>query len=323
VTYHFTLRNTGPVDAKAVFLRAILPAELKHPGGSDLEYEVGRLASGEQRTIDLAMIPERAGLVTPKAMVSNDGRVHAETSGDLQIISSRLQLTRTGPPVRFVGRPGTYVTKVTNQSTAPLQDVTVQERVPRELDVAVLPTGGRWDPRARVITWTLPRLEPGESQELTSELVATVAGAFIDSVTATDRTGNRAELETSIDVKGFSDLVIDVSTKPRTVLVGELISLRLTLKNEGNIAATNVRPRFEIPQGLEVVGATPTTHQVHGNVVEFPPIAEVPVNGEQAFDLILTATQPGSMKVTMQLDSAEYQEPLVRDHAIRVIAETK
>jgi uncharacterized repeat protein (TIGR01451 family) len=320
LTYRFTLRNNGQGAAKAVFLRAILPAGLKHPGGNDIEYEAGALPPGGEKIIDLTVIPEQTGVLTPRAQVTNDAKVHAETRADVHVIKSRMELTRTGPAARFVGRPGAYVTKVTNNSAGVLKGVTVQEKVAPGVELAAIPVGARWDPRGRLITWTLPQLNPGETKELTSQLVAATAGEHPCSMVAIDNQGNRAELKGVLDVKGFADLAVDVSTPQRTVQVGDQVSLRLTLKNDGTAAARNVRTKFAIPSGMEFAGAHgPVDYHSQGNIVEFQPLRELPVNGEQVFDIVLTAAEAGSRKVTVQLETADYEEPLIRDQAIRVI----
>lgn len=320
LTYRYTLRNSGQGVAKSVYLRAILPPELKHPGGSDLEYEVGILPPGGEKIIDLTVLPQSAGVFTPQSTVSNDGKVHAETKADVHVIKSRIELARSGPSARFVGRPAAYTTKVINKSSETLSNVTVQEKVAPGVELAAVPVGGRWDPRARLIIWTLPQLLPGETRELTSHLVASAAGQHPTALAAVDAAGNRAELATVIDVKGFADLAVDVSTPQRTVQVGDQVSLRLTLKNDGTAAARNVRTRFAIPAGLAFAGAHgPVEYQTQGNIVEFASLNELPVNGEQAFDIVLTAAEVGSSKVTVQLETADYEEPLIRDQAIRVI----
>src|SRR5690606_19562821 len=135
----------------------------------------------------------------------------------------------SGPAARFVGRPAEFVTTVRNGSERELRNVTIEESVPVEIELAGLPEGGIWDPRQRVIRWTIPQLAPGEQREIKSALVARSAGEHLGRVDARDAAGNRAELATEFNVKGFADLEIDVVAPHRHFVVGEQVSLRMTV----------------------------------------------------------------------------------------------
>ncbi|WP_437202545.1 CARDB domain-containing protein [Planctomicrobium sp. SH664] len=321
LAFHFTLKNSGEGAAKNVFLRAILPQGLKHPGGNDIEYEVGTLAPGASRTIDLTVLADQPGIVTPRGLVTNDGKTQDETRSDLRVIEARLKLERTGPARRFVNRPATFVTTVTNESQTVLKQVVVKETVPQSVQLAGIPAEGRWDAVRHTISWEIPQLQPGESRRFESKLAAVTAGDHQGTVIAQDAAGNRAEVATSLEVKGFADLAVDMASPQRTVVVGEQLSVRVTLKNDGTAGARQVKTTFEIPPGLQFAAAKgPVSYDLQGNLVTFSPLNELPVRGEQVYDLVLTAIGAGSTKVTLQLESADF-ETLRRDHAVRVIAE--
>jgi uncharacterized repeat protein (TIGR01451 family) len=323
VAYHFTLRNHGQGIANSVYLRAILPAGLTHPGGSDLEYEAGSLAPGAEKMIDLDVTPEQVGTFTPIAQVSNEGKTYGETRADIRIVKARLEISRVGPENRFVGRAAPCVTKITNTSTKPLTNITVQEKVAPEVELAAVPRGGRWDQRSRVVSWTIPQLEPGESRELNTLYVASAGGDHTGSVIAIDDANNRAEIETVLKVKGFSELIADVKAAQRMVVVGERVTLRLTLKNDGTEAARDVRTQFQFPAGFEFASAHgPTDYSVQERVVQFEPLPQVGMTEEKIYEIALVATVPGNSKISMSLTTSDYADPLVRDQAIRVLPNT-
>jgi len=323
VKFQFKLKNQGQGIAKSVFLRAILPPGLKHPGGNDLEYEAGTLTPGAEKVIELIVTPEQVGQFTPSAQVSNDNKVHSETRSNLNVIRARLELTRTGPENRFVGRPTPVATKITNHGTQRLTNLVVQEKLPAGVDVATLPRGARWDQNKRLLTWTVSQLEPGESQEMSSLLISSKGGIHQGTLVAVDDSGNRAEIPTMLNVKGFAELQADVKASERTIMIGERISFRLTLKNVGTEAAREVRPRFLFPDGFEFANAAgPTKFAVHGQTVEFESIPELSVAGEKVYEIALIAHAPTTSKVTVQLESADYAAPLQSDQPVRVVANT-
>ncbi len=321
VTIQFKLRNQGQGVAKNVYLRTILPAGLKHPGGNDLEYEAGTLNSGAEKIIELNVTPETAGTFTPVAQVSIDNKTHDETRADIHVIKGRLELTRTGPDNRFVGRPAQMITRIKNNSDKKLTNIIIQEKVPVNVELATLPRSGRWDSNTRLITWNLPELLPGETREMNSSFIAHTSGDHVGTLVAQDDAGNRVEISTSLKTRGFAELAVDISANQRTVIVGERVSFKLTLKNEGSEPARSVKPRFVLPAGFEFANAHgPTEYTLQGRTIEFKTLPEIGVSGEQTFEIAAIANAPGSAKLTMELESADYTEPLVRDQPIRVIA---
>ncbi len=320
-TFQFKLSNRGKGAAKSVFLRAVLPQGIRHPGGNDLEYEAGTLEPGSERIINLSVTPESVGAFTIMAQISNENKTAGETRADLRVIQSRLELTRTGPENRFVGRPTTFVTRVTNHSSQTLNNVTIQEKIPEDVELAAVPRSGRWDAKTRLVTWTIPTIEPGQSLELNSLYVVNRGGIHEGKLVAVDEFGNRTEIITSMNAKGFSELKTDVTATHRTVFVGERVSYRLTLKNVGTDTAFEVRPRFVFPVGFEFANAAgPTKYNVSGQVVEFQPLTELTATGERIFELSLIANAPGTSKVTVQLMTADMGEPLQIDQPVRVVA---
>ncbi len=323
VTFQFKLQNRGQGTAKSVYLRAILPPGLKHPGGNDLEYEAGVLAPGAEKVIELIVTPEKEGTFTPVAQVSNDNKTHAETRADLHVIKARLELSRTGPENRFVGRPAPVLTRLTNHSAEKLTNVTVQEKLATSVELASVPRSGRWDPSKRLVTWVIPEIAPGETLELSSMLVASNGGNHQGTLIATDNAGNRVEIPTTLNVKGFAELKADVTATQRTVMLGERVSFRLTLKNVGTDAARNVRPRFVFPAGFAFANATgPTKYEIQGNAVEFEAIPELSVEAERVYEIALIANELGTSKVSIQLESSDYPDPLQSDQPVRVVANT-
>jgi len=313
VTYDFIIKNSGQGDAKNVYLRAILPAGLKHPGGNDLEYEVGNIPAGESRNVRLNVMPTEIGIVTPQAMVTIDSKAHSDVKSDLRIIDSRLQVNRKGPNKRFVNRAGTYTNTVTNQSIEPLKNVVLTEAIPRGVEVVSSAHNGRWDASRRIITWSIPALQPGESLDLSCELKPSLPGAHQGKVIAQDGLGKQVELVTDLDVKGFADLHADVARDLTPVAVGEQVSMRMSVVNSGNASAKGVQTAFQIPRELDFVTAQgPVKHHYDptNHTVTFAALDEVPADERKSYDynIVLTAAQACEADVQVQLLSNEEEQ---------------
>ncbi|MCA9079332.1 MAG: DUF11 domain-containing protein [Planctomycetaceae bacterium] len=321
VNYKFRITNSGEGEARKVFIRTLLPPGVQHPGGNDLEYEIGNLPPGQSRDVELSMMAVSAGVIHPEALVTIDGDVKDDQQIDLNIIESRLTIARTGPNKRFIGRPAAYTNTITNASSEVLTGITVTEQIPPGVDWTPQPgTNARWDVQTRSVTWTIAQLRPGESQQLVAQMVAQNVGDHTGTVTALDSRGNRADLATSLAVKGFADLGIDVQRPGQPVLLGEQVSMRVAIRNDGTASAKNVQAAFEIPRGLNFVSAKgPVAFNPVGSMVAFSPIDELAVGEKQEFDIILTAAEINpDARVKVHLDTADLESPIQREELIRI-----
>lgn len=320
VPYKFTVKNTGQGNAKDVVLRAVLPPSLKHPNGSDIEANLDDIPAGESRTVDLVVVADAVGVFTPEVLIWMNGKDVAKNRADLRILESRLRLSRTGPKRRFVGRPAEFVTEITNDSSIALTNITVEEQLPISLEPATQISG--WNPQRRVIQRVIPALQPGETRKFSTQLIPNQAGELTGKIVVHDQAGNQANIDTPLSVKGFADLAVDIYGENKFVVVGDQVSFRLNLKNDGTATANNVQAEFEIPQGLTFAAATgPSTYQVVGNKVQFAAVDQIPVNAEKSYDIVLTAAEECNTKVKIALHSAEYSEPINREEPVRVVSD--
>lgn len=87
VTVTFKLTNNGRAPATGVVIRDVFSEALQHPGGNDLEYEVGTLPAGASREISLPLKAASPGEnVVNKATVSADDGLNAERKVNLTIV---------------------------------------------------------------------------------------------------------------------------------------------------------------------------------------------------------------------------------------------
>ncbi|MEZ6065261.1 MAG: hypothetical protein R3B90_06045 [Planctomycetaceae bacterium] len=323
LTYRYRITNQGDGDAVNVVLQNVIPAVFKHPAGNDLEYEVGTLRPGESRDVDLPVSAITAGQAVSTAVVTTSGREQDRIDTEVVVLASRLALERTGPARRFVGRPATYITQVTNTSSQPLTNVTVVETLPQGMELGAVPDHGHYDPTRRTITWTIPNLEPRGTTGFKSALVTSDAGNYATQIQAWDAAGNRATVNSQLEIAGFASLKVDVSQLTRgggEVAVGEQVSLRMIVRNRGSAAANEVVTQFEIPPELEFVAAKPETYTLEGRIIRFESIPNLAVDGEQVIDIVCTARQPGTPRIAASVGSRE-QNPIRQEEAVVVFRE--
>jgi len=324
VPVKFVVTNTGTGTARKATLRTLLQTGLMHPAGLDLDKDLGTLAPGEKAEVDLTLIAEEKGPYAPSVIITANGIEQENRTLDLNVIESRLTLSREGHARRFVNRPAEFVTKVTNHSIKTMNDVMITEQLPE----GVKPVGelgnALWNPTHGTVTWKVSELRPQEYSDLKLTVVSTRAGQLVGKIQAMDASGHRAELGTELDIQGFSSLTLDFQGDGKAVAVGEQVSMRVTVGNRGSAPAKSVQAMFEVPRQMTFVDAKavnstgPVKFTKEGNFVTFAELDELGPNATQTYDIVLVAAEEGTPSVRVDLSSAERPEPVRQEEAVTI-----
>lgn len=314
VPIRITVKNDGTAVAKKAIVRAQLFDDgLTHPAGRDLDKALGNLAPGQTQTVDLMVNAREEGRFSPKVTIVANGVEQDNKTLDLNVIRSRLTLSREGHVERFVNRPAEFKTIVTNHSIESLRDVHVVETLPP----GVVPVGEKvnytWNPKTRTIEWVVAQLSPGHQSERRIQVVSDHAGEMTGKVEAYVGKQLRAELPTSLSVKGFSALKVDIYGDDKPVAVDEQVSMRVTVSNRGSAPAKEVQTQFELPPNLNLVQAQgPVEFEQDGRFVTFASMEELAPNEKKEFEIVLVAAQQGNSKVAVEVCSEDRKNDPVR-----------
>lgn len=321
VTFNFKVTNKGTGDATGVYVRSILPEELRHPDGNDLEYEIGVLPAGKSRELALSMTAARAGAVVKHAVLTADGGIEIERQAAVEIIGDRLVLSRKGPEQRYVGRSATFSNTVANDGLRPIEGAVVRETVPAGMEFVEASAGGSYDPERRVVEWRIEQLAPKETQVLNVTLKCAQIGEQQSTVTANSSRGVQVEVASRTRIEGFAALGLEVPTVEGPVDVGETVALRVQARNRGTVASTNVKLTIKLPAELELLRIQgPVKYAQAGDQVRFEPIPAID-GGEQAeFELLLRPRQPGNARVEVEIASDQLKNPLSREEVVYVLS---
>jgi uncharacterized repeat protein (TIGR01451 family) len=162
VTLKMTIRNTGAVPARGVSLQTLLPAGLSHPGGSDLENEIGSLAAGETRQAALTVTPTQPGDLSARIRACAAGAEPAEREARLSVQETRLTLTANGPRVLYETWPGTFELALRNDGTQAVARASLAIALPDGLAFVRASDGGVYAAATHSVHWDLGGLRPGE-----------------------------------------------------------------------------------------------------------------------------------------------------------------
>ncbi|MCR8842108.1 hypothetical protein NQ117_00270 [Paenibacillus sp. SC116] len=265
ITYTFVVTNTGSVTLTNVRLADDVLGLID---------TISSLAPGATSTfnVDFVLPFLPVGSLTNTATATSDqtGPV-TDTATVIILPSFNLSITKT--PDRFSGAPGdvvTYTLTVTNNSNAPLTNVTVNDSL----------TG---------FTTTIPTLAAGAVQTFTETFTipaaATAGTTFTNVATATSNETPPASDQTTVVVTPVPSLIIVKTVDQATAAPGDIVNYTITVTNAGNETLTNVRivdPVIGVDQTFDALDP--------GDTVQIVTPFTIPITAVQGDVLVNTAT---------------------------------
>jgi uncharacterized repeat protein (TIGR01451 family) len=176
VTLQITVSNNGTLPAQGVSLQTLLPEGLTHPGGRDLENDLGTLAVGESRQATLAVMPTQAGELRARVRACAGGAEPAEREARLRVREIKLTLAANGPRLLYENWPGTFEVAVQNEGAEPVAQVCLAITLPDGLAFVRASDGGVYAAATHSLYWDLGTLRPGDKRTLAWNGVARTAG---------------------------------------------------------------------------------------------------------------------------------------------------
>lgn len=314
--------NPGSGDAKNVILLETIPEGVTHEAGPSLEFEVGTLAAGEARELELIVTGEQAGRVLNQMTAQADAGLRIDAACEFEIVAPALEVAVEGPQRRFLERPASYQVSIQNPGTAPARDVRLVTHLPQGLEFVSANNMGEYDSSTHTVHWSLAELPASERG--TVELVALPVepGAHTLEVHTQAALGLEDRAEKRVTVEGIAALSFEVTDVSSPIETGGETTYEIRVSNQGTKEAANVQVAAMLPAGLRAVSASgETRQQITGQQVVFAPIGRLAPKGETQYRVVAQGTRPGDHRVRVQITSDEVQQPIVKEVSTRVYAD--
>jgi uncharacterized repeat protein (TIGR01451 family) len=324
-TANFTLTVTNPGDGSAdhVKIRAILSEGLEHPkGGSTAEFDIGNLAAGETRSVQLLCSTKGPGLQTCDAVAEAEGGLTAKDNVKLNVITPRLDLVLSGPGLRYLDRKAVYTIKVTNPGDAPATNVTVGDVVPDGFKVLAASDGGRHDFATRTVSWFLGEIAPAQTREVKFEVQAINVGDHKHKASVTGARGLRAEADLMTRVEGLSALLLEMVDTEDPIEVGGDTAYEIRVTNTGSKTETDIRLIAYVPDKEEFKNAQgPVKYHTEGKTIMFEPLEKLAPRADAIIRINVKALEAGTVRFKIQMTSTNLQEPVIKMEATRIYSD--
>lgn len=317
--------NPGTGTVNDVKVEARLSDGLEHGSrGERLIMEVGSIGPGETRTVRLGLAAIKGGTQTISVAATSSSEAGATASAQLNVVAPSLKIAVEGPALRYKGRNAKYNLTVTNDGSVPNNNIRVSHVVADGFKFVSADHNGKYDPATRSVQWFVGRLEPGQTAQVTCELNAVALGDFSHTVSVLSDSGIRAEAKAQTRVDGVASLTMELVDLDDPVEIGAETAYEIRVKNEGSKAATRVSIACELPPEMELKNyKAPVDAIVEGRQILFKSLDQIAPGAEVVYRVHVKGVQEGNHRMRVRMTGASLQEPVVREEATKVYADSK
>jgi uncharacterized repeat protein (TIGR01451 family) len=323
VIVNISIDNKGDGPANDVVIQEDVPEGLEFSGGlRELEYDIGTLAPGQSRQVQLKLRAARVGSVRNVLVAHGKGNLRATAAADIEIIAPQLVAIADGPSRRYLQREANHSLDLANTGTANATHVEVAARLPRGLQFVNASAQGRYDPRSHIVMWSMPELPPGSNVKLELATMPVETGQqTIDFDVVADLNQNQ-QVEHTVLVEQLAELVFNINDTADPIEVGSQTSYQVQLANQGSKPATNVRVQVDFPADVQPTSVDgPVGAEIRGATVVFSPLARMEAGQQMTLVIKAVGRRDGDHRVVVSLSSDDRPTPVSKEESTRVYSD--
>ena len=205
--------------------------------------------------------PYQAATAVPAAPMTKTesaARLSAPTPGERTFEGTQqpsISLEKVSPSEIQVGKPATFALYIRNAGQAPAHGVVVTDHVPAGTQLL----DSRPQPQQSAdgsLVWSLGTMQPGDETQITLQVMPQSEGELGSTAQVTF-----AAAATSRSISTRPQLAIE-HTAPPKVLIGEALTIGITVSNPGTGPATGVMIEEDVPPGLAHVAGSQLEYEV-------------------------------------------------------------
>lgn len=309
ILVRLTVGNTGTGAARGVRVTDNLPAGLTTSDGRNaLAFDIGELAAGQSRDVEFRLRANRPGAYNNTARVTEAGGQSADASASTVVRQPALAVTKTGPGLRYLGRPATFDISVANRGDAPANNTILTDALPAGLDFMSADNGGQFG-NGRV-AWDLGSIAPGQSKMVRVTAMPRQRGRF-ENVAMARAYCAEGQASTVLEVRGVPAILLEVVDLADPIEIGQNETYVIEVTNQGTAEGTNILVECVLPPEQQFVSAEGATRgSIAGQVVTFAPLADLPPKAKATYKVITRGTATGDVRFKTTIRSDQTDSPV-------------
>ena len=302
IDYTITVRNPGDGPATNVKVVDRLPSGVVTTDGkSTVTADIGTLEAGQSRKITFQAKASKTGTFRNTAKATADNGLTAEAECATVVQQPVLEVTKTGPELRYVGRSVTYQVTVANKGDAAARDTVLVDTIPSGTQFVEASDGGQFS--GGKVTWNLGTIQPNASRKVTLSIMPSGRGTIRNTAIAKAYcTEDSAEVST--EIKGIPAILLETIDIDDPIEVGMNTTYVITVTNQGSADGTNIVIVCILPPEQEYVSSTGAARgSLDGKTVTFAPIPSLAPKAKATYQVVVRGVRPGDVRFTVALTS--------------------
>ncbi len=289
--YTISVSNPGSGDAENVMLNLMPMANQQQMAGAR---NLGTIAAGERKSIELELTAHQAGRLTVKAMAFAEGGLRAEASQDVLVRRANLDVVIMGPPRNYAATVATYKIRIENTGNSMADNAVAVVSLPAGATFVDSTDGGKFDAQRAQVQWNIGALRPSSIRVLEMKCELNSAGENrVDVQCQSSQEINVAKSVVTV-VEALADLKLFVNDPPGAVSVGQESEYEVRIANRGTKAAENIQLIGYFSEGVEPESVVGGPAQLSTGQVMFDPIDYIAPGKEVVYRISARASQPGN-----------------------------
>ncbi|MFO0837440.1 MAG: hypothetical protein U1D55_02865 [Phycisphaerae bacterium] len=304
IPIHFVVTNPGSGVTTNVQIRDQLPEGwLTEDGKTGFVLSAGDLAPGQAREMTVQVKAQRTGDFTNTAVATCAEELTSQASAATRVVRPVLQVTKSAPEVRFIGRPVKFDIVVANTGDGIARDTMLVDQLPSGLTFTEASDNGRFS--GGTVTWALGNLSPGERRAVSVSATAREAGNFKNTAVARAYCAE-AGAESQMSAKGIPAILLEVIDVDDPVEVGKTTTYEINVLNQGSADGTNIVISCELPAEEEFVTADgPTKGTASIRKCVFDPLPRLAPRASVKYRIQVRGVKEGDARFKVTMSSAE------------------
>jgi uncharacterized repeat protein (TIGR01451 family) len=226
-----------------------------------------------------------------------------------------VDIVKSCPQMRYLGREVTFEIQVTNRGDGPAQDVVVKDTVAGGVQFVSADNHGVRE--GDTVVWRLGTLDAGKAQTLKLTMRCDQIGLVTNAATVS----YLAEVATgcSFEVKGVPAILLECVDDPDPIEVGGVLTYTITVLNQGTAVGTNIAVNCTLPPEQEYVSSDgPTTAKAAGKAVTFAPLPTLAPKATAVFRVKVKGVAAGDVRFMVELNSDQLTRPVMETESTQI-----
>lgn len=310
IPMRLVVTNTGTGTARGVTIVDDLPEGLVGAdGGRRLSLQVGDLGAGASRTLHAQLRANRTGRFDNTAVASSTDGLKADAQAAVTVVAPVLQLTKTAPGKRYLGRPIRYEITVSNSGDGPAANTIIEDALGAGVRFISASDGGQ--AAGNRVTWRLGTIEPGASRKLTLTVQANAKGTVRNTASARAACADPVNASADTVVAGIPAILLEVIDVEDPIEVGGTITYAIRVVNQGSAVGTNIALTCQLEDAMSYVSGTgPTPTSADGRTITLAPLPTLAPKATAEWRLVIKALKAGDIRFSVTMTSDQIDRPV-------------